>query len=803
MGSIKKRLENFFSNLADKIYNHPKKTIIVVFIFAGVLFSNVPDIKMDTSTEGFLHEQDPALLDYYDFRDQFGRDEMVVVAVKTKNIFTLPFLKKLRQLHEALEDNVPHVAEVTSLINARDTRGTQHELIVEDLFDTFPETSEELDKLSKRAKSNPMYKNMLFSEDEQFCTIIIETNNFSNQDPEFDPLEGFAIESEFGQEKKPSMDYLTDRENSETVRGVMDVVKKHQAPGFTIHAAGSPVVTDYLKKSMLRDMKKFIGLAMLTIAIFLFIMFRKISAVLLPLGVVILALLSTVSTMALAGTALKLPTQILPSFILAVGVGDSVHILAIFFQQLRLLQDKKQAIVYAMEHSGLPVLLTSLTTAAGLLSFSTADIAPIADLGVFASAGVVFAFMYSILLIPAVIRLIPVKIPLAESSKNLPSTVTWNEKLLQAVAGISTRYPVKILVISAIILVISLAGASRIRFSHDIVKWFPKTSSVRVATETIDKQMQGSVSLEVILDTHRENGLYDPDLLSRIDDSTNFTESLEMEEIFAGKAWSLPVVLKEINRALNENLQKFYSIPENKDLIAQEFLLFQNSGSDDLEDFTDSNFTKARFTIKLPFKDAVLYTRFLEKIKNHFQTTYPELDITYTGMVSLLFQTLTNVMTSMAKSYVLAFITITILMIFLFGKIRTGLLSMIPNLAPIIVILGIMGWWNIPMDLFTMLIGSIALGLAVDDTVHFMHHFRRSFSTSEDAVKAVYETLTTTGNAMLITTCVLSIGFFVFMFSSMNNLFNFGALTGTTIILALLSDYFIAPALMVFVNKKK
>jgi predicted RND superfamily exporter protein len=154
-------------------------------------------------------------------------------------------------------------------------------------------------------------------------------------------------------------------------------------------------------------------------------------------------------------------------------------------------------------------------------------------------------------------------------------------------------------------------------------------------------------------------------------------------------------------------------------------------------------------------------------------------------------------------SYFYAFIVITLLMIILIGNIKIGLASMIPNIYPIIIMLGIMGWLDLPMDLFTMMIGSIAIGLAVDDTIHFMHNFRRYFEQYNDAKKAVRQTLHTTGRAMLVTTCVLSIGFFTFMFASMNNLFNFGLLTGITLITALLSDYFIAPSLMVLMHPKK
>ncbi|MCI5143613.1 MAG: hypothetical protein D3909_18190 [Candidatus Electrothrix sp. ATG1] len=329
--------------------------------------------------------------------------------------------------------------------------------------------------------------------------------------------------------------------------------------------------------------------------------------------------------------------------------------------------------------------------------------------------------------------------------------------------------------VTALIFAVSVIGITRIKFSHDIVRWYPEDSFVRIATETIDREMRGSIALEVVLDTGKVNGLYDPDLLQRIDSSVEYVEGLEKGAIFAGKAWSITAILKEIHQALNENRPESYKVPDDARLIPQEFLLFENSGSDDLEDVTDSQFSKARFTIKVPFRDAVAYTDFIHAVNEHFRQTFPEVKLTVTGMTSIIFQTMARVIRSMAKSYTIALAVITVLMILLIGRLRIGMLSMIPNLFPIFLTLGIMGWFRVPMDLFTMLVGSISIGLAVDDTIHFMHNFRRYFEQTGDAKQAVMETLHTAGRAMLITSCVLSIGFFIFMFASMNNLFNFGA----------------------------
>jgi predicted RND superfamily exporter protein len=171
---------------------------------------------------------------------------------------------------------------------------------------------------------------------------------------------------------------------------------------------------------------------------------------------------------------------------------------------------------------------------------------------------------------------------------------------------------------------LSIFAALQIRFSHDVLKWFPEKNEIRQATEKIDYELRGTLNLEVIIDAGNENELYNPPLLKRIDKAAADTESLELEDVFVGKAWSLSTILKEINQALNENRSDYYTIPSNRDLIAQEFLLFENSGSDDLEDVVDSQFSKARFTVKGPFKDAVKYNRFIDTVNRYFDENFPE-----------------------------------------------------------------------------------------------------------------------------------------------------------------------------------
>ena len=803
MSTIRTRLEKWFEHLALAIYRHRILSLLIMLALSGILIVQIPKITIDTSTEGFLHDDDPALLAYNAFRDQFGRDEVIIIAIKPEEVFDHRFLKKLKGMHEELEDNVPFLEDITSLINARNTRGEAHELIVEDLLENWPGDQKQLDILKSRALSNQMYKNLLLSEDGRFTTIVIQTHSYSGLGQEVDVLEEFENNSPGSDENEPQVaaarGYLTDDENSQVVTAVKQIVKKYDASDFPIYVAGTPVVTHFLKRAMMGDMRKFMGLALAAVALLLFLMFRRITGVLLPLFIVVLSLLSTIGIMALTGTAIKVPTQILPSFLLAVGVGTSVHILAIFFQRYSEKENKEEAIAYALGHSGLAVVMTNVTTASGLMSFATSEVAPIADIGIFAGIGVLIAFVNTIILLPALLALIPLR---TRKKKNPGPQGTLMDRFLTSISNFSTGHPRAILVASAVVICVSVAFAAQIRFSHHPLGWFPQSNSIRVASEKLDQEMRGTLSLEVVIDTARENGLYDPEILNRLEEAAVFSEAQVYEDVFVGKAWSLTTILKEINRALNENRAEFYTIPQNKKLIAQEFLLFENSGSDDLEDVVDSQFSKARFSMKGPFQDAVHYAALMNTVDQYFRDKFPDANITLTGMMVLLSKTINNAIHSMAQSYIIALVVITILMVVLIGKVRIGLLSMVPNLMPILLMLGIIGATPISMDLFTMMVASIGIGLAVDDTIHFMHNFRRYYEQTGDPQLAVYKTLHTTGRAMLVTTIVLSIGFFIFVFADMNNLLNFGLLTSFTILMALLADYLVAPALMVLVNPK-
>ncbi|MDP6977611.1 MAG: MMPL family transporter [Myxococcota bacterium] len=807
--NVRQQLDRGFERLGYFVVDRAALVVGACLLAVAGLASNLPSVEFDTSTESFLHDDDPTLIAYNAFRDQFGRDELVLITLQPERIWDAGFLTMLRELHDELETGVPHVDEITSLVNARATRGSEGELLVEDLMEEWPETPEALANIQAYAEGNQSYENRLLSANGRITAIVIKTNQYSDTGTDLDIEAGFDTPDDTdgaaGLEEEPV--YLTDAENEAVVEAVEAIVEPYRGRGTEILVAGSPVVMRDVKLSMQRNMLLFVRITLLAIAVLLFALFRRVSAVVVSLIVVIMSLVSTISLMAATGTSLKLPTMILPSFILAVGVGDSVHILSLFFRALDSGTSKRDAIAGALEHSGLPVTLTSLTTAGGLLSFAPAVLAPIADLGLFAPAGVMMAWAFSLLLLPALLAVAPLRSrPLPAQPDVEVDSYTPHDRLdrvLARCAAIASTHSRRVIFAGVGVIVVSLALASTVRFSHNPVEWLPEWSQARSATEQMDREMRGSITVEALLVREGENAWYEPDALKAAELAGERLEAIEHPVVFIGNAFSVVNVLKEIHRALNENHDDFYVIPDSRELIAQEFLLFENSGSDDLEDLVDNQFSMLRMTLKAPFVDSVEYTEVLGDVEDILGKTLPsETEIRLTGVAPLLFRTMTAVNVTMVRSYVIAFGVITVLMILVIGSVKLGIVAMFPNLLPIAMAMAVMGVFSFPLDTFTLMIASISLGLAVDDTIHFMHNYRRYQRETGDSAEAIRRTLATTGRALLFTTLVLASGFAIFMFSSMSNVFNFGLLTSFAIIMALLADILLAPALMHAIHHK-
>jgi hypothetical protein len=806
MAAIKKNIERAFESLTRVVYRHRLKTLFIMALFIGWSGSFCKDLTVDTATEAMLHDEDPSLLVYNEFREQFGRSELVAVMVQAPDLFDRATLIRLKALHDDLERRIPHLKKITSLINVRDTYGENDILHVDPLIED-PESAD-LDRIRARAMDSAFYENYILSSDGKSTAMIIETVSkvIETLPGAAGPADDFADDlADFGETPAtPSSSqshYITADEKAEVNAAVQAVIGPYQADDFRITYSGGSVVVDVFNKATAHDTTRLVKIMVVVILVFLYLMFRRLSGMVLPILVVGSTTVTTLGLMGLTGTPISIMTNILPGFLVSVCIASAVHVLAIFYREFQKGVDKEQAIVHAMGHSGLAIFMTSLTTAAGLLSFSFAEIATITELGFFASGGVMLGFAYTVVLLPALIALFPM-LPIPEDHSS--RAAIRMDRFLLFFSEVAIVHPRKIIAVCLILFMISVAAIFRLEFSSLVLTYFPKDHPVKLDLQHMERHMGGTITFEVVVDTKRENGIQDPDLLKRIEALIPAITAIKSEAMTVNKVISIIDILKETNQALHNNDPSAYRLPDGADAVAQQLLLFENSGSEDLEKICDSLFSKTRITIKTQWADSVVYAAFVEDLGTMFKTALGDkATVTVTGLAALLGRTITAALYSMAESYVIALVVITLLMIALVGDLKLGLISMCPNLLPLFMVFGLISLMGIKLDINTLFIGSLAIGLVVDDTIHFMYNFRKYFIKTGNARKALRETFLGTGRALLITTIVLSMNFFVLVLSTLNHSIKFGFFTGVAIIFALLADFFLSPALLFLLTRNQ
>ena len=498
-------LENFLGKVAGYIHDHAKSVLLLLFLLLAFPLSQAIHIQMDTSTEGFMHPDDPALINYEAFKKQFGRDERIIIAIESDDIYSLAFLEQLKTLHQTIEEKVPYINKVWSLYNVRHTKGANDVLYTDSLLTPMPKDSKAVAEVKQQAMHSKYYKDLFVSRDGKMTTIMIETDAFSHlnkSENSSDEMSGFSDKTQSNQP------FITDAEDTELITTLREIIQNFHSKEMKIYLAGSPVVNNAIKAQMMGDMQIFSVVTFLIIITILYLMFRRISAVVYPLMVVIFSLVSTVGFMAYSDVAFKIPTQIVPSLLLAVSVGASVHFLSVFYDTFNKSANKKEALIYAMQHSGLAITMTSITTAIGVGSFAGSQMAPQADMGVFAGIGVMIALFLTLVLLPAMLSLTTLKPKAFKEEKKL-------DVMMQKFAEIPIKHYKQILVISSLLMAIGIIASASLTLSHHPLKWFAKENINRVSSEVIDKQMNGSVTIEVIIDKGKKDAWKSPVELQR------------------------------------------------------------------------------------------------------------------------------------------------------------------------------------------------------------------------------------------------------------------------------------------------
>ena len=754
---------------------HPFVYLLLVAVLFVALLSKLPTLSVDTSFESYLKKDAPAISAYQEFKSNFGEDKIFLLLIRTPEIFEPSFIETLRSLQNELTEKTPYFDRADSLLNARHIKSendsiTISDLIAEPLTGSGPAT----DEVRDYAFSNPSFQNVYFSPDKQLVTLAVRLQ------PEVDGVQ------------------LNEKHLLEAWEEIEKVKNRYEERlGQEIEVAGGPIMQIDLQKIMERDFAVLTGLAVAMVMLVMAVIFRRLSSVLMPIAVLWITLLATMGTMATMGTPLQMTTSILPCFLLAVCVGDSVHFLSAFYALYDKGCTKSEAILGALDQKGTALLFTTLTTAAALIAFTTSKLLIVSNLGLYSAIGVVYAYFLTVILLPALIVLLPMRRRSGQSP-----VIQWFERLKTACTDLAVMRSGLIVFLGCSLLMLGAFFSSRLEFSQNTLAWLPEDNPARVSFRTVEEQLGGGViPIEIVVDTGRTGGATDSHLLQKLDKSLQEISHWTEGPADIKKIVSLTDLIKEMNQALHDNDVSEYRIPDNSELINQELFVVEIEAPHHLFDYTDPNYQLIRASILVTWADALHFGAFSNRIEQYFTQNYAGFDVQVTGIAKMASQAFVEMLHTTAAGYALALGIITLMMILVAGNVWLGLLSMIPNLAPTVIVLGCMHLLGMPLDMFTLLIGSIALGVSVDDTVHFMCNFRSYYKQHGDTGRSIAQTLNTTGPAMLSTTLVLALGFLLYSFASLQHLHNFGLLTAACIVLALVADFILAPALMALLVK--
>jgi predicted RND superfamily exporter protein len=764
-------LSRFFEKWGEVCFNNPKIILALSIMLIAALSSQALKVRVDISTEAMLRENDPARLNYKEFRKTFGREDVIVLSLPTGGQLNSDLFFNLNELHNVIEEKTPNVNKITSLLNARYSYGENNDLFVEELLEGFPNHKWDYTDLQAYVLAQPAYINRLISEDGEFVALIVELQTYM---PGTDELLG---------EKQSAEVY-------EALRQLLDA-----RPELNIAMSGEPVLLSVTNTLTAED-SAIVGVTVLTMLIvFMAFFFRRISGVLMPMVVIYGSILGGVGLMGFFGAPYTMTSNALVPLILGIGVADVVHILSIFYKSYDKSGDKKEAILYAMSHSAPAVFLTTLTTAIGFMSFLIGDLASTAELGIYAACTVAFALFFTITLLPAFISIFDIKRKEANHSENKKITQFL---LLCGEAGI--KYP-RIISFSAILsFLLCLWGMTSLSMSFNPIGGFPDTLLAKQDNLKIDKQYSGITNFEVVIDSGKSNGIYEKAFLEKLFVAEKELSNSNIAGLPLSDTYSILDIIREVNKSLNGNDSEYYTVPDDRELIAQEVLLFELSQAEDLFDVIDVDKRKIRLSLKTIHADGVEYEAMIRDVEKILRGIFDEEnEILITGSSALVAESVPKAIKTMIKSYMIAAVLIILILMILVGSFRIGMISILPNLLPIALAMYVMvliGW---PINMSTIMVGAIAMGLVVDDSLHFLYQVKKEFVASGDIRFSIRTTLRTVGPALVMTTVIFTSSMLVELGSSIFPVFAFGATMAMIAVFALLSDILIAPALLTLV----
>jgi predicted RND superfamily exporter protein len=746
--------------------------LLSALIIAGALVfaPSVAVTRIDNDLTSWFSTTDPIYQQYEKFRDEFGGTRTLIVAVRApsrERLFSeeaFAFIDKVSGDIERVEtvERVNSLSTATVVDAVPATAGDDGGIEVRPLIDDVAVKGAAA--TGQRALDDDLLRGDLISEDATVTAIIV-----SFDEARIDDVRAGVIEK------------------------IHAIVDPALPEGFEAFYNGSLEISETYNRITVENQSKFTPPILILTLSAVFLMFRswrKTALTLMAIGVSVLWTMGLYSTL---GFSFNVLASMIVPLVIVLAIADDVHIIQHFDQAVRAGATAEEAFKGTITHMTAPLLGASVTTALGMLSLATSNVVAVRAFGVGAAVGVMVDFAISIVFVPTVLAWM-------RAEHTVPPQERWFMEPLKRVALFSTNHAKTILAIAGVLVVLAVAGVMRLTVDTNHIAFFSRNHPLGKSAAVIDDKLAGVYGFQIMLEGPA-GSMQQPETLRRIDALASRIEAFPEVR----KVTTLADYVKRINRELEGGAAAASVIPAEADKIAQELFVFTlaDEGRHELQRVVSSDGSASQISVKLQAMSSDLLWTYVADVERFAGEAFAGTDIrpTVTGSGKLFAQLDHYLVTSQISSFATAFVTVFAVIFIVFRSWRYGALAIVPNLFPVLAVFGVMGWLGISLNIATVMVASVALGVVDDDTIHFISRFKRERERGAAVPVAIERATIYEGRAALTTALINSAGFAVLMLSEYRPSAWFGGLLALTMIVAFLAEVFILPATIVLLSR--
>lgn len=816
----KMSLSDFLENLPETMRQRRKFVLLgfILTLAASLFFSS--NFKLNQAMTAFFDKDNQSLIEYNWFKYLFGSDESLVVMVKAKEgeVFSPAFLTSLKAIEDdlnqrRLQESSPlnRITRVRSIISADQLISTEDTLTSKPFIgdqDITPQSAKDFKKVALAHKDWP---GTYISKDTKHAMVVMQTSFGSRlaspdgQDDKGEPVSSNDDEFDFESDsessaKAPTMSQVPEIEEAEMeeyVPFIHEVIASFDKQGFKINEdyfmAGNPRLMGFFGEVIIKE----IGVTMLSVIaiiwIVLTITFRSLSALVWPTVSLVSSLIVLFGMMGASGIEMTFMVNIIVFLLLAVTIATSIHIMSGYTYFLKRGFTIEESLSKTYRKVGAAIILAGVTTALGLSSLTIVPILAIRNFAMFAAIGVIVSLVMNLIMWPVFLSLWAPKVKTNEGQASFLDRYLAD----QAVRTHRNRFLIVVLFVGAFLIIGS--GIRLVQVDSNFVEMIKEGTGFKKAYSLIDDKFGGTSSMEILIDTQVQDGVKRADLLQVVDQLET-----ELEETFplVTKVNSLALAAKESNQSLHGDDESYYKIPGNDEQVSHVLFNFESADPATRKLLVDDNWQILRLNVGMKTTGSSAYMELFDKmaalVESRLATIDPssQIKVVYSGNIPLTMGLVKLISVSQIQSFAIALGVICLVMFLVFRSFKLGLIATIPNIFPLAIVMGFAGWVGIPLDADTLLVVPIAIGIAVDDTIHFLMHFRSEINDGLSVEEAIDNSLNKVGRAMFFTTVVLSLGFSVYLGSVYIPLTNFGIMSAIAVSSALIADLYLLPVLL-------